>query len=235
MKISVLSALLVGVGLSMSGAQAQLTYQIDAIPFATGSHEIFNNSQGTETEDCWVANSFTVAASGTHLTSLSFVIGSALTNQQVTVALYTGTSLTSPAGLSRIVSSTNTTSVTGVGESVATVAFGSPVDLPVGQIFYAALLIRTVPGTLFPFADDSGNAASPAPLGRSFFDVGATQGGTYDLDVTSRATVLGGSHPVVTQAQSAGNAAIRVNAIPAPAGLGLLALGGLVAGRRRRA
>ncbi len=146
------------------------------------------------------------------------------------MALYTGTSLTSPAGLSRIVSSTNTTSVTGVGESVATVAFGSPVDLPVGQIFYAALLIRTVPGTLFPFADDSGNAASPAPLGRSFFDVGATQGGTYDLDVTSRATVLGGSHPVVTQAQSAGNAAIRVNAIPAPAGLGLLALGGLVAG-----
>jgi hypothetical protein len=226
---------LVGSAMCVAGAYAQVTYQIDALPFPSGGHEIFNNSQGTETEDCWVANSFTVVTGGTHITALNFVIGSALTNRSVTATLYTGTSLTNPSGLSRIVASTTTTTVTGTGDSVYTINLASPVDLSIGDIFYAALLMPSVPGSLFPYSSDAQNASSPTPLGRSFFDVGATQGAAYNLDVTTNATVLGAEHPVVHFAQSAANLALRVTATPEPGTLTLLglALMGVIARRRR--
>jgi MYXO-CTERM domain-containing protein len=103
-----------------------------------------------------------------------------------------------------------------------------------GQVFYAALLMRGVLGSQFPYSSDAASTGSPAPLNRSFFDVGATQGAAYDLDVTTRATVLGGSHPVVTFAQSPGNLALRVVATPEPGVLALLGLGGIAVLRRRR-
>src|SRR5262249_40187221 len=161
------------------------------------------------TEDCWVANSFTVAAGGTHLTGVNFIwgeanTGAALPSEVVTATIYTGTSLTSPAGLSRIVSSTTSATITGAVDSLQSITLANPVDLPVGQIFWAALLIRGVPGTLFPYSSDFGLTGGPAPLGHSFFDVGATQGAPYNLDVNTNATVLGASHPVVTLAQDAG-------------------------------
>jgi hypothetical protein len=82
----------------------------------------------------------------------------------------------------------------------------TPVTLPVGQVYWASVLLRGVPSTEFPFSNDK-----DAPKGRSWFDVGPTQGGAYNVDDTSRATVLGGDHPVVHVAQSAGNLLLRVN------------------------
>jgi hypothetical protein len=224
-----------GLLLTAQASRAQVTYQVESLA-AGSAHELFNNSQGSETEDCWVANSFTVAAGGTRLNSLTFLVGSALTNQTVTAAIYTGTSLTNPSGLVRIVPSTTTVSVTSATNVFQTITLATPVDLSVGQIFYAALLIRSVPGTLFPYSSDAQSPGPPTPLGRSFFDVGPTQGAAYNLDVTTNATVLGGTHPVVSVAQSPGNLALRVDAspVPEPSSLMLAGLGVAFVVRRWR-
>jgi hypothetical protein len=223
--------------------RAQITYQLDGWPPATGNYEIFNNSAGTETEDCWVANSFQVTAGGNRINSISFVLGNtqppvSTLNLQVTVALYTGTSLTDPSGLVRIVPATNTVMLTNALTGfMQTINFATPVDLATGQIFYAALLIRGVPGTLFPFADDMFTPGpSPANQLRSFFDVGPTMGGAYNLDNTSNATLLGMSHPVLGgPAQSAANLVLRVNAtaVPEPSSVLLTGVGLLLFARRR--
>jgi hypothetical protein len=221
------------------GARADIVYQNENLP-PLSAHEFFNNSQGTETEDSWVANAFQVVAGGTHITSFTFLVGETSAGANIpslalTYCLYTGTSLTSPAGLSRIAGSTNSTTLTNPAvNTFVTLNLATPIDLPVGQVFYAAMLAPGTPGNIFPFSSDFGQTGGPPPLGRSFFDVGPTQGAPYNLDVTTNATVLGGSHPVVTQAQDPGNLALRVNAVPAPSSLGLLGLGGLIAARRRR-
>jgi hypothetical protein len=147
----------------------------------------------------------------------------------VTATIYSGSSLTNPnagGGLVRVVSSTNTVSVTGAAGTFQTIPLLNAVDYTTGQIFYAAILIRGVPGTLFPFASDAMETPAVTPLGRSFFDVGPTQGAPYNLDVTTNATVMGGTHPVVDGAQDPGNAGIRVNAVvPEPSSMFLGAMG----------
>ena len=203
--------------------RAQVTYQLDGWPpNGATNYEIFNNSVGTETEDCWVANSFRVIAGGNVINSVSFALGNAQPSVttltvQVTVALYTGSSLTSPAGIVRIVPATNTVTLTNVPTgSLQTVAFGAPTTLPTGQIFYAAILIREVTASIFPFVDDMFTPPpSPTNQLRSFFDVGPTMGGVYNLDNTANARRLGLSHPVLGgPAQSAANLVLRVNATP---------------------
>ncbi len=215
-------------------ARADITYRNDSWPPASGNYGIFNNSQGTETEDCWVANAFTSAAGANHITQILFANGNAITNQTVTVTLYSGTSLTAPTGLARIAATTTTVSVTAAAGSLNTINLAAPADFTTGQIFWAAVLIRAVPGTLFPFVEDSAQTPAVTPLGHSFFDVGATQGAAYDLDVTNRATVLGAAHSVVSFAQDPGNVVVRALGTPAPGGVALLGLAGLCAARRRR-
>lgn len=217
---------------AVTAVRADVVYQVENLA-AGSAHEIFNNSQGTETEDCWVANSFQVDPLATHLTQIQLLTGQAYSNTQVTVAIYTGTSLTSPAGLTRIVASTNTVSVTAAANTFATIDLGSAIDLAPGQIFYAAALIRGVAGSFFPFSSDAQVTPPVTPLGRSFFDVGPTQGGAYNLDVTTNATVLGASHPVVTFAQDPGNLGLRVVATPEPGAMALLGIAGLFRRRRR--
>src|SRR5262249_19076951 len=165
----------------------------------------FNNSETTEVEDNWVANSFEVVADGTRLLSVTFFLGENFNKVPVSASIYLGSSLTDPSDLIRI--ATMDTLVTGERNTWATITFDKPIDLDEGTVFYAALLIPEVPGNVFPFHNDR-----TAPQGQSFFDVGPKQGAAYDLDVTGNATVLGGRHPVVNFAQSAGNLLLRVNA-----------------------
>jgi hypothetical protein len=175
------------------------------------SEESFNNSAGSETEDNWVANSFKAGAAGDTVTSVSFQIGQATyTNRAITVLLYTGSSLTNPhagSGLT-LISQTDTT-FSGTNGNLVTIPLATPVTLPPNQVYWVALLLRGVPSNQFPFANDK-----DAPAGRSWFDVGPTQGGAYNVNDTSRATVLGGTHPVVgAGVQSAGNLILHVNTV----------------------
>jgi hypothetical protein len=207
-------AVLLGAG---TIALADAVYQDDMWPPPPpDNYEIFNNSETTETEDNWVANSFQVVPEGTRLMSITFQLSARLTNQPVSAVIYMGADLYDPSaggGLVRI-ATTNVT-LTSTGGPV-TIPLDNPVDLNEGDIFYAALLMPSIPGNVFPFTMDydfTNPGLSPPFLGQSFFDVGPNQGDPYDLDMTQNATVAGGIHPVVMMAQDAGNFVIRVNAI----------------------
>jgi len=88
-------------------------------------------------------------------------------------------------------------------------------------VFYAAILIRNVPGNQFPFnLQQTGTI-----LGQSFWDVGPgigpphMQTGPYDINNTSGATVNGSSRPdfqSVPAAQPPGNTWLRVRATDTP-------------------
>src|SRR5262249_45493614 len=174
------------------------------------SEENFNNTQGGETEGHWVPNSFQVAAGTQTLTSISFLLSGSYTNRAITALIYTGTSLTDPhagSGLT-LVSQTDTT-FSGTNGTFVTIPLALPVTLPVVQVYWAALLMRGVPGDQFPFNEDRDN-----PLGRSWFDVGPTQGGAYNVNNTNNARVFGATnHPVVPGGvQDPGNLMLRVNA-----------------------
>lgn len=206
------------------------------------SNRGFNNSQGTEAEDDFVANSFTVVPEGTHITAVNFQAeaGSIAANQPAKVAIYDGSSLTDPhagGGLVRVATgSTTLTATPPVGGPqivyTYTINLDQPVDLPVGQVFYAGLLLPNL--TSLPFTTWSFST----PLGRSFFDVGPTLGAPYNLDNTANLTVLGGTHPVVgANVQNAGNLLLGAVATPEPAGLIVVfgcAAGLLWRGRRSR-
>ncbi len=189
-----------------TGVQGIIQYRWDTLPFT----ERFNNSEGVETEDNWVANAFVVVDGGTRLLSIEYPLGETFTKRPVTAVIYMGTDISDPSGLVRI--QTTETSVTGLQGDNATIVLDVPVDLNVGDVFYAALLIRNVTGDLFPFYNQG-----ISPLGHSFFDVGPAQGAPYDLDMTQNVTVLGGTHPVVDGGvQSPGNLFLRVNATSTP-------------------
>ena len=203
-------------------ARADFTYALQSSGVVGSSG--FNNSLGSEAEDDFVANSYTVVAGGTHLASVSFLAegGSIPANQSATVAIYTGSSLTDPhagSGLTRVATGTAVLTAAPAGAPVSySIPLAQPVDLPVGQVFYAGLLLPNV--TSFPFI----TWAFSTPLNRSFFDVGPTLGAPYNLDNTSNLTVLGGTHPVVgAGVQSPGNLVLSAVATPEPGLIGLLA------------
>jgi hypothetical protein len=198
----VLTCLLVGV----SSARADVVYQLDD----NTAQERFNNSETDETEDNWVANAFQVVAGGTRLLSIDLGLGENFNNNPVTVAIYMGTSVTDPSGLVRI--ATTDTTLTGAQGTLGNILLAAPVDLNEGDIFFAAVLLRNVPGTAFPFLNNTVN-----PHGQSFFDVGPQQGAPYDLDMTDNVVVLGATHSVVgANVQSPGNLILRVNATDTP-------------------
>lgn len=218
-----------------TSARGDFLYQLDT----NIGNARFNNSQGTETEDNWVANSFQVVAGGETLVSFTFRLGETYSNRAITAAVYRGSSLLNPqaGGGLTLISTTNTT-VTGTQGSFVTINLSNPVDLAVGDLFYAALLMPGVPGNQFPWYESTIN-----PQGRSFFDVGPAQGAPYNLNNTQNARVFGDTtHPVVPGGiQFSGNLVLSVNgvsAIPEPASIFLAGMGavGLVgyAWRKKR-
>jgi hypothetical protein len=102
----------------------------------------------------------------------------------------------------------------------------TPVDFKAGDVFYAAALIPGVQGYApgvsngrFPFyEDDSTLSPYPTALGQSFYDVGLTLSGPYDVNQGSaNITVLGGTHPVVgPEINDPGNLALWVHANAGP-------------------
>ena len=206
--LSIVAASLLFTG---SLARADFLYRVDSGP----STERFNNSAGTENEDNWVANAFVVVDGGTRLVSIEYPMGTPFVDQPVTAVIYQGVDITDPSagdGLVRV--QTTDATITGDIGSIATIVLDTPVDFNVGDVFYAALLIRNVgPGdVVFPFYNQG-----VGPLGNSYFDVGPEISADYDLDQTGNATVLGATHPVVGPGvQSAGNLFLRVNATDTP-------------------
>jgi hypothetical protein len=231
----VFSACLVLLGIARQ-ARADFMYNLQSSGVVSSSG--FNNSQGSEAEDDFVANSFTVTSGGTHITAVNFLAegGNIPANQVAKVAIYTGSSLTDPragSGLVRVATGSTTLTASPAGPPLGyTIDLDQPVDLAVGQVFYAGLLLPNV--TTFPFA----TWAFSDPLGRSFFDAGPTLGAPYNLDNTANLTVLGGAHPVLgAGVQSPGNLGLGAVATPEPGGLvvvGALAMGFVLRRRRPR-
>ena len=195
--------------IAVPSAHAQMVYRWDN----GSSTERFNNSEGTETEDNWVANAFTVVDGGTRLLSIQLPIGDTFVNQAVSATIYLGADISDPSaggGLVRL--QTNDSMITTLLGDTVTLVFDPPVDMNVGDVFYASVLLPQVDGAHFPFYNDGAMI-----LNHSFFDVGPTQGAPYDLDMTQNATVNGGTHPVVhSGVQSAGTTLLRVNADVTP-------------------
>jgi len=190
----------------------------------------FNNSVTTETEDNWVANSYKVPSTARqHLVSISLQIADASTNQPISAFFYHECDLNDPtAGGGLILLSQTDTTFTSTRGDIITITLNPDVFLSVNDIFYAAVLIPGVPGDVFPFHYDRAGGSTAnglpdkgtKPFGRSFFDVGLTVGGPFDVtkQVSANITVFGGVHPVMGgnpgDVQSPGNLALWVKATP---------------------
>ena len=209
-------------------AGADVVYSLNPVSVTTG----FNNSySASDTQDCWVANGFTAVAGGTAVNSVIFRTFSDLTGFSAQALIYAGSDQFNPqagGGLTLVAAG-----------PVTALASGGQVDqvVPVsaaltdGDVFFAAILIRGVPGNVYAFGEDTNQNSL-----RSFFDVGPTDGtGSYDINNTSNATILGGTHPRIGGGvQSPGDLFLSVTATPEPASMALLAIGALAMLRRRK-
>jgi hypothetical protein len=205
------------------------TFALAQVPPMEGIYRLnwagqFNNSAlGGEIEDSWVANSFTAVFGYTHIVAISLPIGDDFSNQAISGLIYKGFDIHDPTAGGGLVllSETDTTFSSTVGD-VITITLNTPVDFKAGDVFYAAVLIPGVPGYApgisngkFPFyEDDPLDPPSPKALGRSFYDVGLTLSGPYDVNQGSaNITVLGATHPIVgSGVQDPGNLALWVHA-----------------------
>ena len=192
-------------------ANAVSVFQIDNGAIFSG----FNNSlSSAPAEDNWVGNVFT-ATSPASLNSISFRTNSALnaTNLPspfVTSALYMGSPAT---GLTLVPSSVKTVPLNAAAGQFVEVPFATPQNITVGQVFTAALLIKNVPVSVFPFQEaNSGTNAN------SYYDISNPSGtvNAYNLASPFAPTPNGVIHPGTSGTNAGvGITVLRVNATPA--------------------
>jgi hypothetical protein len=195
---------------------------------------IFNNSLGTETtpnlnEDNWVGNVFTAVSGANVLKSIAWLPGSdafgnPLPSLTITAALYTGAP---GAGLTLVPDSVNTVTLATTPFTFVNIPFAVPEVVAVGQVFTAALLINNVPDTIFPFVLDASGVSTG-----SYYDVSNPIGSvnSYNLSSPNFPTLNGVDYPGQPAGASntgglGGVTFIRVNAVPEPGSLTMLALG----------
>jgi hypothetical protein len=217
--LSVLGAL-TAVMFTGTSARAQHLFQLDW-------GEFFNNSAtNTDIQDNWVANSFAISnADRTHVLSVSLPLADTFTNQPISALIYKGSDVNDPtAGGGLVLMQRTDTTFSSILGTVITIPLDNPVDFSVGDVMYVAVMIPQVPADHFPFLLDIGTGSGlggllqTQPLQRSFFDVGLTYGGAWDVNQGSdNITVLGGTHPVVGPGvQDAGNLALWAYGTKAP-------------------
>ncbi len=217
--------------LSVLGALAALMFTGTSVRaqhfFQIDWGEGFNNSAGSsDTQDCWVANSFTISMPDrTHVLSVSLPLGDTFTNQPISALIYKGSDVNDPTANGGLVLMQRTdTTFSSTPGTVITIPLANAVDFSVGDIMYVAVMIPQVPPDHFPFELDIGNGSGlggllqTQPLLRSFFDVGLTFSGAWDVNQGSgNITVMGGTHPVVGPGiQDPGNLALWAYGTAAP-------------------
>ncbi len=165
------------------------------------------------------ANKFTIAPGGETITHINLVWGADAANVPHTFAIWQSSGLLTSMGLA-------STPVTAPGGSAGSTA---SIDIPdatfsVGDIVYVGFVAEGGPTSYFGAWDNS------APHGGASYIWGTGSLGAFTAANIGAAAVTGeiGSFGL------AGDWTIRANAVPAPGGLALLGLGGLVAARRRR-
>jgi hypothetical protein len=199
-----LTIAIVALGFTATLAHGQIFHALDW-------SERFNNSASTsDTQDCWVANSYS-STNGESVLSITLPIGDSFTNQPITALIYQGFDLMDPtAGGGLVLMAQKSTTLSGT-PGIVTITFDTPVTIPATGIYYAAVLLPAVAPNKYPFYNDANYVRS-----RSFFDTGLTFGGPYDInqlpDNSANITPLGGSHPIVGPGiQSAGTLALWVS------------------------
>jgi hypothetical protein len=207
--LSILGAL---TALALTGpfAHAQGFYQLD------WSGPINNSAGTTDTEDNWVSNSYTARSGATHIASISLPIADTFTNHPISAFIYLGNDYTNPQVGLTLLSETDMMFSSTPG-TILTIKLSNPVDLNVGDNFYVAVLIPSVPPLTYPFYIDTSRTNAGGGAIQSFFDVGLTMGAPFDVNQGSaNITPFGGMHPVVGMAVPAGTLALWVNASFSP-------------------
>ena len=202
----------------------------------TGVYQEVNANFST-TEDNWAANSYRAIAASNVITGLRFRSTGWGSGLPVTPLLYAGNNLHDPnAGLT-LVAQGPTISLTATNWEFQNVAFSAPVEIPAGQIFYAALFIPQVPLDQYPWF---ANAGSLIDAHVSWMASGGPEWGD-PLDYTNILANDWGTHgnPGVYNPGDyweSPNLAIEAVAVPEPSSLALMALsaGSLAWMNRRR-
>ncbi len=186
---------------------------------------------GTSPFDIIWLNQFTVNAGNNTITDIQAAIGSPLDTRvynglSMSVLLYSDATGGSPA---------DATLLTTLNTTVANANTGllNNYDIPDTVVststFFVAVLMRNVPGNQGFVASIDNQAPHVSGVSYAGFTISPTAINENNL------STLGANLGTIEGFGLPGNWALRATGVPAPGSLGLLAVGGLVAARRRRA
>lgn len=225
------SAQLVNLGLSgghppFNPSNTDLTnYQYDDGTFEDGI-----GIGGTSTFDIIWLHQFTVSGGDNNITAIQAAIGSPLDTRNynglpMTVLLYSDATGGSPADATLL---TSMNSVVANGNTGILNNYDIPDTVVPTSTFFVAVMMRNLPGANGYVAAEDNQAPTQAGVSYAGFTVGtAINENNLSTLGANLGTIEGFGLPC--------NWGLRATGVPAPGSLGLLAVGGLVAARRRRA